>query len=249
LAVGAAVVVFELGYYSPGVSDTGSAYHYELVLPGALIAASVADEALRRFPALAATALAVHVVFGTFGWLGEQTWRLARLVGAIHDDVDRALAHVTTPALVFYERRASESRPMGWVHDAFPKRWRGVRDPIVTFPHLGSGLNAAIARAYPGRVCFYFRRHPVTENVELRRCEHAVALMGRDPAKDDATALWIRPTAYLRASFDPAGANRARRVLDAAGRPRMPCCALRDLRRLGLRVRDDVFARCVEDGP
>ncbi|HEX6764880.1 MAG TPA: hypothetical protein VF103_05365, partial [Polyangiaceae bacterium] len=43
LLVGLFIVVFELGYYSPGVSETGTAYHYELVLPGSLIVASVLD--------------------------------------------------------------------------------------------------------------------------------------------------------------------------------------------------------------
>jgi hypothetical protein len=248
LAVGAAIVVFELGYYSPGVSDTGTAYHYELVLPGSLIAASVAAEAFRRLPALAATSIAVHVVFGTFGWLGEQTLRLTRLVAAIHDDADRALASVAPPALVFYERRGSETRPLGWVHDPFPKRWRGVRDPIVTFPHLGLARGERIRKAYPGRACYYYRRNPRTEASELRRCDDARELMARD-VLDEERALWVRPTAYQRTDFDPARANRERRVLDAEGRPLLPCCAVRDLRELGLVVRPELAARCVVDGP
>ena len=148
-----------------------------------------------------------------------------------------------------YERRPGETRASGWVHDPFPKRFRGAADRVVTFPNLGPKLEAEVRRAYPGRACFYFRRDPRTEAALVTRCEESRALMARDLASDDATPLWVRPTAYSRTSFDPSAANRERRVLDARGRPFMPCCAVRDLRELGLDVEPEIARRCVDDGP
>jgi hypothetical protein len=249
LLVGLAVIVFELGYYSPGVSDTGTAYHYELVLPGSLVAASVFDEALRRAPRLAMMAAVVHVTLGTLGWLGEQTFRLARLVRAVHEDADRALAKLPERSLLFYELRSSERRTLGWIDDPFPERFRADDASVVTFPNLGSEMNARIERAYPGRRCFYYRRDPRTAAAELRPCGPSRDLMARSLADEEERPLWIRPTAYLETDFDPNAANRARRVRDDAGRPVLSCCSLRELRARGLEIDEGVVKSCVEDGP
>jgi hypothetical protein len=233
-------------YYSPGVSDTGAIYHYELLLPCSLIAGTTLNLLLVRFPALTAAVVAIHVALGTTSWFAEQTWRIARLIKSIHEDSDALLARVTTPAVLFYEVRDSETRPTGWVHDRFPKRFRGLNDPIVTFPLMVPQLRERVHRAYPGRSCWYYRRNPLSEKAELYRCEDASALMDR--TTDEARPLWIRPTAYNVTMFDPAASNRLRRLHDAKGRPLVDCCSLRHAAELGATLLPDALSRCVADG-
>jgi hypothetical protein len=249
LWVGFAMLGFEFLYYSPGASDTGAIYHYELLLPSSLIAGNALKAALARFPALTAAVLVSHVALGTTSWFGEQTLRLARLLKAIHEDSDALLARVNTPAIVFYEMRGSETRPTGWLHDHFPKRFRGQQDPIVTFPILLPQLRERVHAAYPGRSCWYYRRNPQTEDAEIHRCEDVPELMARMFTPDDATALWIRPTAYNLTSYDPELANRQRRRLDATGQSMVRCCSIRDALKLGAPALSKARARCIEDGP
>jgi hypothetical protein len=245
--VAAAIVAFEAAYYSPGASDTGSLYHHELVLPGSLVAALVATAAFERSRALATTALGLHFVFGTLAFLGEQTARLTRLAAAIHSDSDAALARIQTPALLFHELRGSEMRITGWIFDSFPRRHRGARDAIVTFPNLPAKHRQSVARAYPGRACYYYHRDPRTEAAELLRCEQATALMDRPFGMDEERAIWIPPTAYKVTSYDPFESNRRRRVFNAKGQPFLTCCGLREFAALGGTVQPKVMAQCVED--
>jgi hypothetical protein len=248
LWVALALLGFEFLYYSPGASDTGAIYHYELLLPSSVLAGTTANTALARFPTLTAAALVTHVALGTTSWLGEQTWRLARLVNSIHADSDALLARIAPPAILFHEIRGSETRPTGWVHDSFPKRFRGMEDPVVTFPVLMPKLQARVRAAYPGRSCWYYRRNPQSEAAELHRCEDVPGLMARMFTADDTTAIWIRPTAYNLTSYDPALANRRRRLLDATGQPMVRCCSVRHATKLGGPLRHDA-GRCIEDGP
>jgi hypothetical protein len=245
--VGLALVAFEFFYYSPGMSDTGSLYHYELVLPGSIIAARVFECARARVPQLAAAAVTVHVTLGMLPFGVEQTARLHRLVEAIHADSDRALARIPPPAILFHELRGSESRPTGWVFDSFPERNRGHDDGIVTFPNLAPPERAEVFAAYPGRSCWYFRRAPDTERAELHSCEAARALMDRTPGADDARPLWIKPTAYLLTDFDPFEAMRQGHLRDARGERIPLCCALELGKRLGVPFRESLFSHCIAD--
>jgi hypothetical protein len=249
LVVGLAVIAFEFGYFSTGISETGAIYHYELVLPGSLIAGAVAASSLARWPAAAATAIAVHVTLGTTSWIGEQGLRIARLIQAIHADSDAALARIDGPALLFHEIRGSESLRLGWVFDSFPKRFRGQTDRIVTYPMVPKVHRDRILAAYPGRACWYFRRNPESEAVELQRCEDAQALMNRPLTDEEERPLWVRSTAYSLTSYNPIEAGIARRVFDATGQRVVVCCTLRELETLGVEVPAASRARCVPDGP
>ena len=244
-----ALLGFEFLYYSPGISDTGAIYHYELLLPCSLIAGTTLKAALARFPALTTSLLVTHVALGTLTWFGEQALRLSRLVEFIHEDSDALLARIPAPALLFHEQRGSETRATGWVLDSFPKRFRGENDPIVTFPMLVPELRARVQATYPGRSCWYYRRDPRSEAAEIRRCEEVPQLMDRVFAADEASAIWIRPTAYNVTSYDPAQSIGKRQLLDASGKRMVLCCGLRSVTKLGARVRQDAVARCVEDGP
>jgi hypothetical protein len=245
--VALAIVLFEAAYYSPGSSDTGTLYHHELVLPGSLLAASVAEALLARFPRWFPTAVALHLTFGTVVFTVEQAARLKRMVTLMHTDSDAAVAKLEKPALLFHETRGSEVRIIAGVFDSFPQRHRGSQDPVVTFPNLSAERRARIARAYPGRHCYYYRRNPETERAEVHRCADAEALMNRKFAQDELRPIWVVPTAYAVSDFDPTAANRARRVLDTQGRPLLGCCGLREAIALGAEVHPDAMARCVPD--
>jgi hypothetical protein len=190
----------------------------------------------------------VHVGLGTVPFLAEQSQRLARLVQAIHGETDALLARITSPALVFHETRQSEHLTIGWVFDSFPRRHRGQRDAIVTFPNVPQALREKVQAAYPGRACWYFRRDPTTEAATLVPCSAATALMDRSSA-DDALPLWIRPTAYRVTNFDQLHSNSLRRVRDATGRPVVLCCSLEQLRSLGAAIERAEFERCITDSP
>jgi hypothetical protein len=245
-AIGLAIIGFEFLYYSPGISDTGSLYHFELVLPGSIIAARVFEYGLANLPRFTAAALTLHFALAALPFGIEQTARLSRLVDAIHADSDRVLARIEPPAILFHETRASESRPTGWVFDSFPERNRGTRDAIVTFPNVPERERARVLAAYPGRACWYYHRDPVTESVELKTCEAARALMDRTPT-DDALPLWTRPTAYRLTNFNPLDAARLGHVRDAQGERVPLCCALEQGRRLGVPLKESLFGRCIAD--
>jgi len=246
--VALAIVAFEFLYYSPGASDTGSLYHHELVLPGSLVAAGAIEALLRRFPAFAPSALAVHLALGTVPFVGEQSLRLARLVSAIHEDSDAALARVTPPAIVFHELRQSEYLMVGWALDSFPRRNRGRNEPVVTFPNLPAALRARVLAEYPGRACWYYHRDPDTAAASIVPCAEATALMNRAPG-DDARPLWIEPTAYRVTGFDPRHSNSLRRRRDATGRRAVLCCALDEGETLGAVVDPAERARCLPRSP
>ncbi len=231
LGVGAAVLVFELFYYSPGASDTGAIYHYELLLPFALMAGVVANRALERFPDAAPFALACALLLGTGSWIVEQGARLHRLVTVIHRDTDRALARIEPPALVIYERWPSEGTSRGWVFDSFPKRFRDREAPIVTLPRMGPDMVARASRVYPGRACWYFHRRPGTPQAELLPCSAAETWLQR-PLLESETApapFLERSTAYRKTDFLPAEFLAKHRVVTPEGIPVMLCCQLRAL--------------------
>jgi hypothetical protein len=230
LTAGLAVVLFEACYYSPGASDTGAIYHYELLLPGSLLAGYVADALLTRV-SWGPLALLGGLVLGTGSWLLEQGLRIERLVSTIHRDADRALSRIAPPALLIHEELADEVVRRGWVFSSFPRRFRDVDAPVVTLPRVSEDLPARAAAVYPGRSCWYFRRRPGGAEAELWPCARAEALLARPvTSSPEATrrVFWERPTAYFEADYQPFRAIFERRARDAAGREIVPCCALRE---------------------
>jgi hypothetical protein len=234
-AVGAAVVAFEVPYYSTGVSDTGPIYHVELLFPASVLAANTMVAALDRWPRGAAAALAVHVVLGTGTFYVVQTARLARLVTAIHADADAALSRIPDRAIVLHEARASEVLRVGWIMADFPRQDRSEDDRIVTFNRPPRALLARLLAAYPGRSCWYYHRDSTTGRPELLACADAGRYLDRTYVDDSLLRdQWIRPTAFKRAHFDPYADIQLFRIKP---NPR-PCCALEELRQGGTEIGD-----------
>lgn len=251
LWVGLAVLVFEFLYYSPGASDTGSIYHYELVLPFALISGVVAQTVLERWPALAPLWLCCGMLFGTGTWILEQGLRLQRLVTTIHRDSDQALARIVSPAVLIYERWPGEAIPRGWVFDAFPMRFRTRDAKVVTLPRLGPDTPAVAARVYPGRACWYFHYLPGTQQAELLECANAARWLER-PALPEAKDF-VRPyvemsTAFRITDYFPLAYLAGLAVRDSAGVPELLCCQKRLLVRLGNAQKAIGDRACVETG-
>jgi Dolichyl-phosphate-mannose-protein mannosyltransferase len=234
LGVGVAVVSFEFFYYSPGASDTGAIYHYELVLPFALMTGIVVERALSRFADAAPLALACSLLLGTGSWIVEQGARLSRLTTVVHQDTDRLLAKVRAPALVIYEGRRSEVVVRGWVFDAFPKRFRDPRAPVVTVPRVAADMVARASRTYPGRECWYFHYRPGTAQPELLRCSEAKPWLERsllDDGSNDPAPFVERSTAYLKTDYAPTPYVVRQLVRDPSGAPIQLCCQVRNLER------------------
>jgi hypothetical protein len=194
MLVALATLLFEAGYYSTGVSDTGTMYHYELLVPGALLAAYTIVGALDRWPRLTTAALLVNFSLGTVLTVHYESARIGRLVSAIHDHMDAALAQVPDHALLLHEADCRESLAVGWVHSRFPRRYRSPSDRIVTYPRPPPDFIWDYFRAYSDRACYYLRVEPVTRELELRKCEEAWDLIMREP-EDPETCLAVEPTA------------------------------------------------------
>jgi hypothetical protein len=229
-AVGLAILLFEAGYYSSGVSDTGPIYHFELLLPASVLAANTLLAALDRWPRAAAATLAVHLALGTGSFFVVQITRLDRLVRAIHADADEALARISGRAVLLYETRGSETLHLGWVYADFPRQYRSDRDRVVTYPRPFRAGLAGLLAAYPDRACWYYHRDPGTERPELLPCDQAGQFLDRlDIDESPVRSLWVRSTAFKRTSFDPFG-DLARLKLKPLPRP---CCAVDELRAAG----------------
>ncbi|HXK20398.1 MAG TPA: hypothetical protein VNG33_21460 [Polyangiaceae bacterium] len=249
--VGLAVLLFELFYYSPGASDTGAIYHYELLLPFSVMAALVARTAFERFPSAAPLIALCGLALGTGSWVLEQGLRLERLVSTIHQHSDAALSRITPPALLIYETRETEIVRRGWVSDAFPRRFRDPASPIVTWPRVVPDIQARAALVYPGRQCWYFHYRPGTNSPELLRCEDAAAWLERpvlDVDADDQRPFVVRSTAYLKTDYNPTLANAGHRLLGPDGVRRPLCCQIRALHLLGIRAELPGANHCVETG-
>jgi hypothetical protein len=175
-------------------------------------------------------------------------------VSTIHRQSDAALARITAPAVLIYERRESEVVRYGWVFEAFPRRFRSPRSPIVTLPRVTTDMPARAARVYPGRQCWYFHRRSATNLAELLRCEDAGAWLGRalvDVDHDVTKPFVERSTAYLKTDYNPASALAEQRDLDAAGLPKRLCCQIRGLAELGIKAEAagaGTAGRCIETG-
>lgn len=208
LAVGLAVLLFETGYYSTGISDTGPVYHFELILPASILGARLIVAAWQRLPTLVPAALLVHLLLGTGSFFVEHMARLARLVDSIHRDTDDVLSQIDRlPALIIHEHWSREVLYRGWVMDSFPKRFRDPEDSIVTMPRLPKDALKRVLESYPGRSCFYYHRRWSSGALELLPCERAEEYLARPFLDTDPTrprSLWQPPTAYKKVrSFDP----------------------------------------------
>ncbi len=206
---GLALIAFNFFYYSSGISDTGPVYYFELLLPGSLIAANTAVEALRRWPKAAAAFIAVHLLIGTGSFVGEQLARLGRLTRVMHQPVRDALSHAKPPALVLYETVPQESLHVGWVF-SFPVRYRSDADDIVTFPRYRPEVVRALRARYPRRRCYYYRVNPQTATPQISECTAVEDLLAR-PYELPGPAMLPRSTAhklgFVSTQWLPAGAR------------------------------------------
>ena len=177
-AVALALVAVNFAYYSPGVSDTGPVYYYELLLPASLAGAYALRAALERRGERAALLLALFALLGTGSFLLEHGARLSRLAGAIHAPAEAVLAAIEPPALLLYETSPQEALHPGWLF-SFPVRERHPEAPVLTFPRGNPRQAAALRRAVPERACWYYRLEPPAMTPRLLRCEQAEALLSR----------------------------------------------------------------------
>lgn len=192
LAAGAALVALNFLYYSPGISETGPVYYFELLLPASIVGAHAIVRCRERWPQAASAVLIVHLALGTSSFLTENVARLHRLVETIHGPLETALTVVEPPALLIHENQYAESVRFGWVW-SFPLRERAETDPIVTYPRGSAKYVQLLRQRYAGRQCWYYRYHPQTHASELRRCEEVEPLLARgaidaEPAHVPSTA-------------------------------------------------------------
>ncbi len=202
--VGLAIILFEAGYYSTGVSDTGCVYHYELLAPAAVLGANALRQGFVAAPRLTVILLVVSFGLGSSAFLVYQTQRITRLVHAIHADTDAALARVRPPAVIYYDVRCSETLEVGWIHTQFPRRLRSPRDGIVAYPRPPVAELDAHRAHFKDRACWYYRRNPDSGKPELYRCEEARALLRRaygDSGRD--YCLSLKSTAEILGWYDP----------------------------------------------
>ncbi|HVS66005.1 MAG TPA: hypothetical protein VMT85_21160 [Thermoanaerobaculia bacterium] len=194
---GGALIAFNVGYYSPGVSDTGPIYYHELALLLAALAGVTIAAGFRRVPKLTAAVLLVHVVLGTGTFWLENVNRLHRFVTLVHEPAEEILAAIEPPALLLYETSPQESISLGWLLGGFPKRYREEEAPIVTYPRGNGGSQAALRQRYADRECWYYRVEPRTLRRQLDRCEEVEELLRR-PARIEGPPLMLQPTALSK---------------------------------------------------
>jgi hypothetical protein len=199
---GAALIAFEFFYYSTGVSDTGPIYHYELLLPAALLAANAVHDAMERDPRATGALLAIHFGLGTLSTIWLQTARLDRLVSTIHDDVDQALATIEPPAVVFHEPLCTESVSRGWMRETLSRRDRAPWDPIVTYPRPPPSAVRDTMSRFQDRACWYFRVDPRSQSPRVLPCSVAAPLFER-PTRNPGRCLYLPSTAQRLGYYDP----------------------------------------------
>jgi hypothetical protein len=191
--VTAALIAVHLPYYSPGISDTGPVYYYELLLPASLAGALGVVGALARWGAKAALLLGLCFVLGTGSFLVEQGARLVRLIETLHAPAAAIVASVEPPALLLYESSPQEAIRLGWLF-SFPLRERRLDGPLLTFPRGTPEQAAALRRRFPERACWYYRVEPRQLAPQLLRCEEAEALLAR-PRPLPGAAMYVPSTA------------------------------------------------------
>jgi hypothetical protein len=177
VGAGLAVILFEAGYYSTGVSDTGPIYHFELLIPATLLGAHAIVKGLERFPRLIVTALALHFFVGSAMFIYEETGRINRLALGIDKDARKVIAHVKRPAVIYYELFCGERIHLGWLLSGFPRRYWLDSDEVMTLPLPKPAQLDKYLAAYKDRHCYYYRRNPRRLVSELWDCRRAQRLM------------------------------------------------------------------------
>lgn len=151
LAAGAGLLVFNLFYYSTGVSDTGPVYAFELLLPACLVGATVITRAASRW-SWVGPAVAVHLVLGTGSFWLEHAARLAKLADAVHARA-AVLDALPDHSMLFVWPLPREELP-GWI-GTFPVRDREPDAAVLTYPQMEDAWCRAVIAAHPDRACFY----------------------------------------------------------------------------------------------
>ncbi len=212
---GAAIILLNVPYYSPGISETGPIYYFELLLPAAILGGHAIARAQARWPRATTALLLVHFAFGTTSFLWENVARLDRLVTTIHARVDAALEQIEPPALLIHENHWGESMRFGWVW-SFPKRFRSDHDPIVTYPRGMPRFMPALIERYKDRDCWYYRLQPSTAQSgprsQLVRCEDAKELLLK--VRQPGVALRIAGTAENLGFITPSDTQSGRRQIE-----------------------------------
>jgi hypothetical protein len=155
LWMAAALIVFELGYYSTGVSDVGPIYHFELLPCLCIVGAACLLELWHRRPELVLTAAFIHVLFGTGSMFVEQTARLGRLTRAIYDEPERTLASMPERSLLLYEPLCDGRAHLGWVHRPFALMNRDPHARVVTYMRPKPNRLDELIAQFPDRACYY----------------------------------------------------------------------------------------------
>ena len=171
-AVALALVAVHLPYYSPGVSDTGPVYYYELLLPASLAGAHALRAAFAHWGGRSVALVGLAFLLGTGTFLVEHVARLRRLVEAIHAPAEAVLAAIEPPALLLCETSPQEALHPGWLF-GFPVRERHPDAAVLTFPRGAPEQAARLRSALPGRACWYYRLEPPGLAPQLVRCEAA----------------------------------------------------------------------------
>ncbi len=217
LAAGAALILFNVFYYSTGISETGPIYYFELLLPAAVIGAHAVVRGLERWPRAATAILLVHFAAGTTSFLWENLARLDRLVTTIHAPAEALLEKIEPPALLIHENHWRESMRFGWVW-SFPMRLRSDRHPVVTFPRGQPEDVFALLKHYSGRACWYYRLDPATRKPRLMRCRYARELLveKRRPGRNMRIASTAERLGFLKLKDRSAAHRRAKEAERAA---------------------------------
>jgi hypothetical protein len=186
-----ALIAFELGYYSTGVSDVGPIYHFELLPCLSVIAATCVLELWRARPELALAAVLVHVALGTGTFVWEQSARLGRLVQTVYAEPERVLASLPDHSLLLVEPSACQhSLRLGWVHRPFPLVTHDPDARVVTYGRPRGELADSFIAQFPGRQCFVLDHDPQFEPIVLP-CSEARAQLAR-PFEEDGEAMCDR---------------------------------------------------------
>ncbi len=210
---GAAIVLLNLPYYSVGVSDTGPVYHFELLLPAAILGGHAIVRGLERWPRAATALLLVHFAVGTTSFLWENVTRLDRLVTTIHAPAEAVMEQLEPPALLIHENHWNESMRFGWLW-SFPKRFRDDHDPIVTYPRGAARFLPGLLERYKYRECWYYRLEPVTGQPQLFRCQDAMDLLLQP--REPGVSLRIASTAERLGLINLGASHAGRRRKEAA---------------------------------
>jgi hypothetical protein len=203
LLLGLAVILFEIPYYSTGVSDTGPVYHYELLLPGALLGANALRKAFATNAGATRAFLIAQFGLGWSSFMWEQGSRIDRLLHFIHDDVAAALAEVKPPAIVFVETRCNAATGRAWVNAALPVRYHAANAPILTFERPPTRYVIPYLKHFPNRSCWYFNVSPITHKPSVERCEKVADVFNQPLERDGDSCIWVPSTATRLGLYDP----------------------------------------------